>query len=808
MFAHTQKITLHRFIFTRLVTGAVTLTLCAYAQAETTVTAQPIKGHAGNQKMSVNPPVEKPTAKDSTGEILTVYAPMLDDRPGSTTTLSASEMQKNGGNDFGSIMRYQPLISATGSSTGSSSGKSGYDRSGYTGYNIRGLESNRVGIDVDGISLPNATGRSYASRAGLNTFGIGRDYVDPYLYGSVNIESGATAVDRPNTAIGGAVSFHPKSADDYLTPAKSSYFGYQSAYDSANRGWHNGITAAAGDETLRGIVVFSRRDGQETRNNSGSRQAYPTNWHSNAVLAAGIWQPNDQHKLTASADVYDKTSHSHFDSWDTSGSAILGTARQSSDTRRWSVSLKDEWTPYNGWIDSVESRIYYQQAQAHDDTYLPQTAATWQSVLSDYNVASLGAETRLGKTLGRHDLSLGFNARQIRTERPFSQRPAQNMFSVIMPPEADSRSYTLAGFLQDQINFDLAGHDFSVVPGLRIVHQTTKADNLSRLTTGSTVIDTDEVTTLYGDNNRDTKVLPSLALMYSITPRLMTYLHYKRGVQFPDASQLYGSWNLGSSYAGPAQYALIGNTGLRSETSNNLEWGLKGEAVAGVTVKTSLFYNTYKDFIANTRYTRSAHPGAFTHVPSNIYTIYQAENRDKAYIWGGEISTRINFGSWYESADGLSAILAVGYNEGKAKSSYEGDKYVDLDSIAPVKAVAGLAWDDPAKRYGAAVTATFQKGKRASATTRQSYNNNGSAMTDPTAEYMRVPGYGLVDLTGYWQATRHVKLSGGIYNLTDRKYWDYLSSRQLTQTTQQDDYNKALAVEPGRSFQVGVNIDF
>ena len=34
----------------------------------------------------------------------------------------------------------------------------------YTGYNIRGMESNRVGIDVDGIAQPNATGR-IASRA-------------------------------------------------------------------------------------------------------------------------------------------------------------------------------------------------------------------------------------------------------------------------------------------------------------------------------------------------------------------------------------------------------------------------------------------------------------------------------------------------------------------------------------------------------------------------------------------------------------------------------------------------------------------
>ncbi|VFS63509.1 Transferrin-binding protein 1 precursor [Kluyvera cryocrescens] len=130
-------------------------------------------------------------------------------------------------------MRYEPLIGATGASGGSGNGKSGFDRGGYTGYNIRGLESNRVGIDVDGIAQPNATGRSYVSRAGLNSFGIGRDYIDPYMYGSVDIQSGATDTETANTSIGGNVSFQPKSADDYLHPGKTTAFSYRSGYDSA-----------------------------------------------------------------------------------------------------------------------------------------------------------------------------------------------------------------------------------------------------------------------------------------------------------------------------------------------------------------------------------------------------------------------------------------------------------------------------------------------------------------------------------------------------------------------------------------------
>ncbi len=749
-----------------------------------------------------------PHAQQDSAEEMVVTAPIPMLKAGSNHSVSAQDLQNKGANDFGSIMRYEPLIGATGASGGSGNGKSGFDRGGYTGYNIRGLESNRVGIDVDGIPQPDATGRSYVSRSGLNSFGIGRDYIDPYMYGHVDIHAGATAIDNANTSIGGNVSFRPKSADNYLHAGKETYFGYQSDYDSADRSWHNGLTAAGGDDTLRGVFVYSRRDGQQTRNNSDTHAAWPANWHSDALMASGIWQATDAHKLTTTLDYYHKTNHTHYAAWDSAGSNTIGEAQQTSQTRRWGISLKDDWTPMNDWLDSMSTKVFYQHTEAHDWTYMPDsTSLALETVASNYDTNTWGIQNAMAKTFGRHDLSAGFNASMSKTERPFSQSPVPSTFSAIMQPEADSSSYTLGAFVQDQINFDLDSHNFAIIPGVRVVHQSMKPENLSSLTTNSTVLDESDVATLYG-KNADTQVLPSLTFQYDITPRLMTYLQYTRGAEFPNASQLYGSWNLGSSYAGRGQYALIGNTDVKTETSDNLEWGLKGEVTEGITLRTSLFYNSYKNFIAYTRYTRTNNPDKFARVPSNIYTIYQAENRDKAYIYGGEISTKFNFGTWFEEVNGLSATLAYGYSQGQSKSRYMGDKYIDLDSVAPMKAIVGVAWDDPAKQYGTALTATFVKGKQATATSRESYTNTGSAIGDASNDYMRVPGYGLLDWTAYWQVAKNVKINGGVYNITDRKYWDYLSSRTQEVSTNQDAYDKALATMPGRTWQLGVNVDF
>ncbi len=91
-----------------------------------------------------------------------------------------------------------------------------------------------------------------------------------------------------------------------------------------------------------------------------------------------------------------------------------------------------------------------------------------------------------------------------------------------MQPQANSRSYIVAGYVQDNINVDLDSHSFAVIPGVRVMYQNTKPRNLSDLTTGSSVLTEEQLETLYGDGNSDTEVLPSLTLQYDPTPALIT----------------------------------------------------------------------------------------------------------------------------------------------------------------------------------------------------------------------------------------------------------------------------------------------
>lgn len=729
-------------------------------------------------------------------EVIVVTAPQDNNQDaGTNTTITADEMLREGGNNFGTIMRYQPLISAPSTLSGSGTGKSSWDRAGYSGYNIRGLEANRVSIDVDGVEQPIAQGRvNSVGRAGLGTYGMGRDYIDPYMYGLVNIESGATSVGNRNNALGGSVSFISKNASDYLL-GENHYFGYQSNYDSSNHSLQNSITMAAGDDYLNGILVLSRRDGQETRNNSDLIDAYPENWHSNAILAGVSWQATSAHLFDLTTDYYQKFSHSHYNSWNEAGTGIATyNDHQDSTTNRLGITIKDTWIPVNiGWIDKLTTQLNYQRTRAHDDTDINSNS---YNIDTRYNTNSYGFNTQLFKTYSNQSITAGLNARWASDESPFnSTAQASTGFfpdGDYSKPQADSRSYTIGGFIEDKIMFlDQTEHKFYLVPGIRAIYQNTKPRHLENMALSN--INSTDLGIEYNSNS-DFQILPAISLLYDITPRFTGYLQYKRGAQMPNANQLYGSY-----LAHYNVYALVGNSDLKTETSDNFEIGFKGQPTKGLTLSTAAFYNKYKNFIAYTRYVRQ-----FANANNKI--IYQADNRDEAHIYGLEITSKFDIGTWFEQLNGLSTHIAFGYSKGESKSSYLGDKFVDLDSIAPLKLVMGGSWDDPNGVYGMSLISTLQKGKKAEATNRQSYSNNGTQITDSGTEYYRIPGHGVIDITGYWNIKKNIRLSGGIYNLTNQKYWDYLSNNRLYASSSQE--YLGLSTASGRSFQLGLNIDF
>lgn len=625
----------------------------------------------------------------------------------------ADELKKIGANNFGNIMRYQPLISAFGSNSGSRSGKKSFDRGGYTGYNIRGLDGNRISLDVDGIPLPDATGRSYDPTTGEDTFGIGRDYIDPYLYGRVNITSGSASQNKIKNVVGGSVSFVSKSPDDYLIGDKPWYASYSSGFDNADHSWHNGITSAFGNSDARILLAYSRRDGQQTRNNSDYLASYPMRWNSDSFLLHGVMSPDDTNRITGMVDFYHKSSRGNSPMWKKlsrkdAHDTIVGDSAQKNSTQRYAVILGHEFTPDdNIIIDKMENKIFYQQTHVNDTTFDDQHIATmsyWGTpetektlTFSGLNTQTFGLNSEITKQYGIQTVNYGVNFLTVQTTRPFRQvsnkRPT-------MQPQADSNTYDVNIWLGDIITRSA----FSAMPGLKYSWHKIKSKGFAKPDNDSALgsLTLDELNQIHSKDFISGELLPSLTLMYTFNDSLSTYLQYKRGVSYPTNSQISGIWLHGK--IGPSSPAMVGNPDLKTETSNQFEWGLAGKLTSGVTLRGSVFYNSYDNFIYIRRYklrnyqTGEVIPGnesLIAKLPASISDLFLAENRDNAYIYGAELTAKISYGKWFSSVDGLSSTLAVGYSQGKSKSSYAGDGWVELDSVLPVKGSVSIAFDDP-----------------------------------------------------------------------------------------------------------------
>jgi len=720
---------------------------------------------------------------------------------GTRVILTQQDLERTGATSIADLIRYQPLVEAPGTVQGATRGASRYDRSGTTGYNIRGIEGNRIGLDVDGIEMPDAISRApLTNRAQDGTFGMGRDFIDPDMYASVDIQSGTTNSQRTAGGIGGAVSFRTKSPEDYVNAEKPLYFGSKLGYSEANRAWTKGVTVATQTGDLGFLASYVRRDGKQTQNNSANIAAYPDDWSSDALLLKGALRLSAAHKLEVAADLYRRSSDSIFDTWNTTATAISGTSRQNAETSRDTISVAHTWTPSeNGLIDKLSTRLYYQKTDMDDVTFTTPIPAAALIREGSRNTTSQIGFTSIGeKRLDNHLVKFGVNHSQSDNEHPFTSTDA----NASRQPFPDTRTDRTGLFLEDTMTFEVGGKRLAIVPALRVDRISPSIMNTARF--ANERITQAELEEMYGKAPSNTIVSPSLALLYDIQPELTAYAQWRRSGRAPSNSEIFGYWN-----GGGGNYALLGDRNLNKETSNAFELGLKGRPTPGVLFAGSVFYTRYKDFISYTRYTRANNPEKFTNIQQNLTILYQADNRDEATIYGSEVSVRLDHGTWMPQMRGLYTTWAAGYSKGTSKSDYAGDKDVELDSIQPAKAIIGIGYDAPEKGWGTNLTGTFVKGKQAQLTNRQSFQNNpGNVLTDSTVEQFSVPGFARFDLSGYWRVNKNMRIVAGIYNLTDKTYWNYSNARNLQPASPQDQRQIALSTAPGRTVAISMNLDF
>ncbi|MGH6781681.1 MAG: TonB-dependent receptor plug domain-containing protein, partial [Sphingomonadaceae bacterium] len=145
-------------------------------------------------------PLFLPDARNTITVSATRIPTSILDVPATVSVIDDAKIADNLVADVKDLVRYEPGVSVRRAPTrfGAAQGSTGRD--GNAGFNIRGLEGNRVLIQVDGIRAPDDF--SFGAQA------VGRgDYVDLSLVKSVEILRGPASALYGSDGLAGAVSF-------------------------------------------------------------------------------------------------------------------------------------------------------------------------------------------------------------------------------------------------------------------------------------------------------------------------------------------------------------------------------------------------------------------------------------------------------------------------------------------------------------------------------------------------------------------------------------------------------------------------
>jgi hemoglobin/transferrin/lactoferrin receptor protein len=602
------------------------------------------------------------------------------DTPSVATVIDAEQIENNLVSDIKDLIRFEPGVAVRSSPARFSAAFSSTGRDGNAGFNIRGLEGNRVLFTVDGVRLPD--GFSFGPAA----FGRG-DYVDLDLLRSVEIVRGPASALYGSDGLAGAVSFTTKDPDDSLDGEENFGARVRVAYASADESWSEGVSLAGRSGNVQGLIAYTRRDGRELQNQGdnnsfdSSRTApNPQDAESNALAAKLVLTPWDGHRLRLTYDYGDR----RVETEGYTGRAAPPYAASSvidldglDESDRQRIAFDHRFDLDSGPVDRGFWTLYYQESHvlqfADEDRYT--SADRIRSTSFDNSVwgAALQLESAFIAGGGSHRLIYGGDYSQTRQEgvRDGTVPPIGESFPVRAFPNTD---YTLAGlFVQDEI--ELFDGVVTLFPALRYdaYELEPAADALYPSVTAG---------------QSDSHLSPKFGVTAWPSERVGLFFNYAEGFKAPAPSQV------NNFFENPIfGYTSIPNPDLEPETSQSFEAGLRwrGQGFAGAYWRAELagFSAEYENFISQQVVSGSGAPGD--------PLVFQFINLSAAEISGAEARASA---SW---DNGVGLNLAASFAEGEQTSF---GVTAPLDSIEPVKLVAGVSYDDPSGAFGAQAVIT------------------------------------------------------------------------------------------------------
>mgnify|MGYP000939712027 FL=1 len=742
--------------------------------------------------------------------------------------------------DESDLVRYDPGISVVEGG-----------RSGSNGFTIRGVDKDRVAINVDGL----AQAESRSSEAFQELFGAygnfnaNRNTSEPENFSEVTINKGADSLKSGSGALGGAVNYKTKSASDYVSEEKPYHLGIKGGYIGRNSQKFSSITAAGTWLGLDALMVYTRRFGKETKNNSdaadtvitdnkqswnpnagstnyGSRgvarsKPDPQDWVNKSTLFKLGYNFNDKNRI---GWIYedsrtDRTTTELSNMWAANwkGEALGDTRSRQDISYRKRIGFEYKNQLDQGPWDSLNLRYDRQTIDMSTWTWDLPTDYASNGVNSDvYHMfrnirqknTQFGADAEkqidFSKLVWAMQYGLGGSQNDndnrdhsywVRLYDPKYQTSNNQELTMLV----ESSSKNRFAYWNNTFQFGDSSQ-YRLNAGLRYDNSSSKAKDNPNYTPAIR----GQIPYL-GSERKHSGFSYGLGLDWKFTPHLNLLAKYSTGFRAPTSDE---TWLL---FPHPDFY-LKANPNLKAETAKNFELGLAGSGKAG-NFKFSGFQTRYRNFIELTYMgVSSDNPNSPNYAPISDGTalvsspVWQNQNRSSAWVKGLEFN-----GTWNLDSIGLPqgthAGVNVSYIKGKAKQT--NGQETPINALSPWSAVYNLGYDAPSKRWGVNAYLTHTAAKKPSDTVHSSDDLNNPW---PFAKHSKA--YTLFDLTGYVNLGKYFTVRAGAYNIGNKKYYTWESLRSIREfgTVNRVDNKTHAGIErfssPGRSYNFTLEAKF
>ncbi len=646
----------------------------------------------------------------------------IEELPPSVSTTSREQLDEAQADDYRELGKLVPGVDIS---------RNG--RYGFTNINIRGLQGNRVLTLVDGIRLPDTF--EFQGRDSR----VGQDLVDFDSLSSIDIVRGPGSTLYGSSALAGIVGLRTLNPEDLLRDG--AYIGGRvtGGHDTTDNS--TGLRAAVAGRSDAGtswLVQVGGRKGHETETGGSidtpdSRRtvADPQDTERRNVLAKLQQRFDGGHRLGLTAEYFRHEVDTNLLSLravptSTAAGRVLDSYARDEQTRK-RVSVEYDYAAPGGRgvVDTASARLYHQKLDSSQQRFEVRGNAPHYERDGQYEQSLVGTSGHFTKRFGgavTQNWIIGGEWWQSDTEEFAAGFPRTSVVNVRTLPTTKNRQWGI--FADNEIGF--ANGAFTLTPGLRYDRYKI-APEVDSVLAGQIAAGNGSVPAA----QEDSRLSPKLAANWLLSDQASLFAQYAYGFRAPSVLEVNGQFTNGTNYT------LVPNGGLKPETSRGLDLGARlGTQDLGGTV--TVFDTHYRNFIEMASLQNSDPvflPG--------FGSVFQYRNVERARIYGTELAGHMALNpNW--RLEGF-----VAWMQGQNESS---DGW--LDSVPSAKMSVALRYS--ADQWGALARLTAARAK------------NKTSL--PNA--FQAPGYGVVDLSAWWLPTRDVRVTVGLYNLFDRKYWN------------------------------------